>query len=101
MGRGRERTAIWFGIFPRLHGKSAFEPGVISPPKGLLAVSGDVSGCRDHGGQGATGMQWAEARAAADWLSSNAQDTPICPPLTPPVKNHPAQGVSRAEIERS
>lgn len=56
MGRGRERTAVWFGVFPGLHGKSAFELGVLSPAKGLLAMSGDVSGCRDRGGQGATGM---------------------------------------------
>lgn len=55
-----------------------------------MAMPGDISGHRKVGRGGITGIQWGEARNAAN----NAQDSPT-------AQNYPAQNATGATVEKA
>lgn len=60
---------LWQSFFIMLPSISWwFSTGVILPPRGHLAISGNVFGCHNWGGGAcATGIWWVEARDAAEY----------------------------------
>ena len=52
-----------------------FSTGMILPPWGHLAMSGDIAGCHNWVG-GATGVSWVEARGAANHPAMHKPDFP-------------------------